>query len=420
MLLAACAARGRSDELPPPAAPHAAPQGPATGHPPAPHGENGEAHHHAEGEHEHEGHEEEGHGEEEHRFRLRAEYLLWWFRDTHFPPLVTRGGAADPLPGALGMPGTEVLFGGRSIDDLERSGGRFTAAWTLESGTTIEASYFFLGSQTTHFAASAGSEPGATVLARPFTDVLAGREDASLVSFPGLAAGSVLVGYTGYLHGFEANAAWCLRRGKHHRLELLAGLRYLNLDEGLRIEEDVDVVPGAPAFAGSRLRVTDGFDTRNHFYGAQVGLRGGFTHGHWDVDAGIKVALGGTHQAATVGGATTITGPGGGSETFNGGLLALPSNSGSFTQGAFGAVPEANVNVSYRLLERLRFFAGYNVLFWTDVARPADQLDLGVNRRQVPTSELAGTAGGPERPAFPFATATFWAQGVNLGLEFRY
>src|SRR5437879_5413244 len=44
---------------------------------------------------------------------VRGEYLLWWLRDSAPPPLVTTGPASAQVPGALGQPGTVVLFGGQ-------------------------------------------------------------------------------------------------------------------------------------------------------------------------------------------------------------------------------------------------------------------------------------------------------------------
>src|SRR5262249_30093967 len=41
---------------------------------------------------------------------LRGEYLLWFIKRHDFPPLITAGAGID-RPGALGQPGTRVLFG---------------------------------------------------------------------------------------------------------------------------------------------------------------------------------------------------------------------------------------------------------------------------------------------------------------------
>src|SRR5262249_28745573 len=59
------------------------------------------------------------------RLWARGEYLLWWIRDSHLPPLVTISPVGSA--GILGRPGTAVLIGGSGVDNEERSGGRFEA-----------------------------------------------------------------------------------------------------------------------------------------------------------------------------------------------------------------------------------------------------------------------------------------------------
>ena len=54
------------------------------------------------------------------------------------------------------------------------------------------------------------------------------------------------------------------------------------------------------------------------------------------------------------------------------------------------------------------------------MVRPGEQIDVAVNSTQVPTSVLFGPLTGPARPAFNFRQSDFWAQGLNLGLEFRF
>jgi len=55
------------------------------------------------------------------------------------------------------------------------------------------------------------------------------------------------------------------------------------------------------------------------------------------------------------------------------------------------------------------------------VLRPGDQIDRGINVAQTVQGAIAGTAATPgARPAVSLVGSDFWAQGVNLGLEFRY
>src|SRR5689334_22841811 len=55
------------------------------------------------------------------RLWFSADYLLWWIRDSHLPPLVTTSSSTALNAGALGGPDTHVLFGGETENE-ERSG----------------------------------------------------------------------------------------------------------------------------------------------------------------------------------------------------------------------------------------------------------------------------------------------------------
>jgi hypothetical protein len=353
-------------------------------------------------------------------FWARTDGLLWWIKDGHAPPLVTTGAATDALPGALGMNGTSVAVGG-NVDYEERCGARLDAGlWLDEVGRWgLDAGYFFLGSRSARFSSAADGSATSAVIARPFYDVLRGRQDASLVAYPGLIGGRVDVTAPSFLQGAEANGVSALWHSDQGRLELLAGFRFLNLDEDLDIAEHDQVSAAAPVFPGDAIAVDDHFATRNYFYGGQLGLRGEYRWGRWAMEAVGKVALGDTHEAVIITGATAITPPSGPAQSYGAGLLALPSNSGRFERDAFAVVPEVTLNVRYRVTNWLSVYAGYTFLYWSEVARPGDQVDAGVDRRQVPTSILAG-GGGATRPAFSFAGTDFWAQGINIGLEFRY
>jgi hypothetical protein len=355
------------------------------------------------------------------RVWARGEYLLWWTRTGQFPVLLTTGSPFDPRPGALGMPGTLPLFGG-NVSTSDHSGGRFTFGLWLddEQQTGVEANYFFLGERSAGAQAGGSLTSGYPVVARPFFDVLAGREDASLVAYPGLISGAASVSASTFLQGAEANLTgkgWC---GECWRLDVLAGFRYLQLIEDLGIREDTQVSPTSPAFAGSLIHVADQFTARNAFYGGQLGARFQVRRGGWNLELLGKVGLGDSHQSVDIHGLTVLAAPGQPAVTAPGGLLALASNSGHFTRDAFAVVPEAGVNLGYQLNKYVRVFAGYTFLYYSDVARPGDQIDRGVNVNQVPASRTFGGPPVPARPAFALHSTDYWAQGVNFGLEFRY
>jgi hypothetical protein len=324
------------------------------------------------------------------------------------------------LPGALGQPGTRVLFGGNSIGGDARSGARITLGFWCDDcrDFAVEGSYFFLGQQSTRFAASSD---GSTVLARPFFDPTVGTQpqaNAELVAFPNRLAGTVNVSLTTRLDGAEANFRANLCRGCCCRTDLLFGFRYIGLDDSLQIGEALTVLSPASA-AGTTFAVSDRFSTRNNFYGGQVGLDSEYRRGRWFLDLKSKVALGSNHEVVTIGGNTIITTPGGTPANLTGGLLALPSNIGRFSRDMFVVAPEATINLGYQVTPGLRVFVGYNILYLSNVVRAGNQIDPVVNPTLLP-STTPTTPSLPSRPAFVFKGTDFWAQGINFGLEYRY
>ncbi len=380
---------------------------------------------HAEG-----GHAEGGHAEaeedEEHpahyRWWVRAEYLLWWLRETGFVPLASTGSATDLRPGALGQPGTRFYFGGPETQNPTRNGGRFTVGGWLndEECTGLELSYYFVGDRSEGGLYIGDGSLKSPVVARPFFDALAGREDAELVAYPGVVGGSVQVRHNTFFQGGEANGVWALANCKNYHVDLLAGFRYMNLDDDLDVGENSRVGVGSPLLAGNAISVLDHFGCSNDFYGGQLGLRGEIRYEHWFMNASAKVALGDVNQEVNINGSTAITPPGGTTKVTPAGLLAVGSNSGSHSRDVFGFVPEVGVSAGYQFNEHWRFSVSYTFIYWNDVARAANQIDRNINVSQVPTSVLFGAPGGPARPGFAFDSTDFWAQGVSLALEFRY
>jgi hypothetical protein len=86
-------------------------------------------------------------------------------------------------------------------------------------------------------------------------------------------------------------------------------------------------------------------------------------------------------------------------------------------------IPELGMNVGYQLSSNVRIVAGYSLLYWSNVVRPGDQVDLTVNTTQVQRSTgSTATLTGPPRPAYnaAFRETGLWAHGGSLGLELRW
>jgi hypothetical protein len=350
---------------------------------------------------------------------LNAEYLLWWIKDSRVPALLTTGSDADNIPGALGMRGTRVLLGNGSLDNEERSGGRFTAGYWFddEQFFGVETTFLFLAKRSVDFGFNSSGANGSPLLTRPFFNINTHSEDVDPVATPGEQAGQIMVSSSSRLIGGEVNARSKLLRYGWYRIDLLGGFRYLELDENLRIAEQLTELPVG---MGNRVLLTDGFSTRNWFYGGQLGSVVQLHRGRWVVDLMGKVALGNTAQAINVSGGTIIADPIKGPSRFPVGLLALQTNSGRFSRNEFAVVPEVGVNLSYRFTDHFRAYAGYTFLYNSAVARPGSEIDRVINVTQLPSVRGPGFVSQPLRPAPLFQSTDFWAQGINFGLELRY
>jgi hypothetical protein len=351
-------------------------------------------------------------------FYFRGEYLLWWLKGDRVPPLVTTSSPQDQ--GFLGAPTTRVLFGGDSIGTGSRNGARFTAGCWLDQwgDQAVEISGFFLTGGAARFSASSANNP---VLARPFFNLNANTQFSELVASPGIATGTIDVTSPSNLWGLSANGVCKVCCGCNWRLNAFAGVRYLNFSESLTVTENIQGGPAAPApFTNSFTTVFDRFGVSNSFVGPQVGLRGSYNAGPWSVNLRGQVALGPTYQSLRIDGSEQIF-QATGTLTGVGGLLALPSNIGSHHHISFSVVPEVALTVGYQINPNVRVFVGYDVLYWTAVARAGQQIDTNLDVTKIPFFNNANLPPVPgDHPRVVFRNSDLWAQGLIAGVMFTY
>jgi hypothetical protein len=349
-----------------------------------------------------------------------AEYLLWWMRGAPLPPLVTTSPAGTPINQA-GVLGAPVLFGGSRANDEARSGFRVgVGGWFDEPRTWgAEASFFLLETKATGFVARSD---GSTILSRPFVDAGTGRPGAERIAFPGDVSGAVSASEAGSgLLGAGALLRMNLCCGCGTRLDLLGGYRYLRFTDSLGVTESLtSTSPNSPVFIppGTLLDVTDRFHSRNQFHGGDLGLAGEFQRGTLSLCLLTKLAIGGNHQDADIAGGTTVTAPGAAPVRSPGGLLAQTTNSGHHSRDEVSLVPELGLKLGYQATPHLRFSVGYTYLYWSDVVRAGNQVDLTVNPNLVPGAPNPGV--GPSRPAFGFQGTNFWTQGLDVAIQFSF
>lgn len=349
---------------------------------------------------------------------LRGEYLLWWTDGNRVPALVTTSTAAVDA-GVLGEDTTSVLFGDTDLFTDVRSGGRISGGIWLPRAPDwgIEGSYLVLEKLVDRFAASSAGDP---ILARPFVNIVTGAEDARPIALSGVAEGDVTVAASSTLQSAEGLIRRVVfeRRDavvpgsvpRTLRVDVVGGYRFARLDEDLLIDDSFEVA------GPTMIESFDRFDTQSTFHGGEVGVIGASRRNRWTLEVLLKLAIGNTRAEATLEGLTT-TSPGGASPTDPGGLLVLTTNDGSSTRDDLAIIPELGVTLGYDICSGLRATVGYTFLYWSQVARPGEQIDRNVNPTFIPDN---GPPAGAPQPEFPFITTDFWAQGLNFGLDYRF
>lgn len=349
---------------------------------------------------------------------LDAEYLLWSVTGDDSPALVSTNPTVSP---DLVAADTSVLFGGGDLLNDDRSGWRIRFGMGSLNRTGLEGEYFRFSDEDVSFSATSD---GTTILGRPFFNVnpldaagnadLPVREFASLTAFPNEASGSINVDLSSALESAAVRWRFALgnRRSRFGRVSSygVLGYRHLRLADTLRIRDVQDSLIAADP---GRIDVSDHFDSTNNYHGFEFGsawqlqLRGCLLR----CDA--KLGLGNSSQDVSINGTTTITGSLGSDGTYATGLLAAPSNIGSYQQDEFAMLPELNLAAVWHLNRATTFNVGYSLMYLSRVARATEQIDRNLN----PNFFAPPVGGAPQLPSFQFRTTDMLAHGLTLGLS---
>jgi hypothetical protein len=364
-----------------------------------------------------------------------VDYLMWWVRKASTPPLVVTGSAADPFPGALDQPGTQILFGNRDLDYGRFNGLRLSLGGWLDAENLfgIEGSGFALERRSVRFSAR-GDANGQPFLATPFINAVTGNENVYFISqnfadpnLTALLTGGVGVASSTSLWSWEINGTANLARSNAWSVDALAGFRQTSLREDFSYATTVNNIvaggaalfllnPVDPPFTVSTL---DQFTTSNLFNGGQIGARIERRFDIFSVDLITKLAMGSMHESVTINGMTNTTAPLAVNQAV-GGIFAQASNIGHYSRDVFAVIPEVNLNLGVQVTKRIKAYVGYSFVYLSNVVRPGDQIDRSINVNRVPIDFNFGTPGGPNRPAFDWHSTSFWAQGINFGVEITF
>jgi hypothetical protein len=345
---------------------------------------------------------------------LNMETLVWWAKGQPLSvPVVTTGPASQGAnAGGLGVPGTASL--NQPLNYGAAAGIRATLGGWCDPAHQwgIEGSIFSLGQQNSSFAVNDHSQVGSTVLNEP----VAGAPFVTQVSAPGVETGNVMVGTSSTFWGADIQGLYNLYRTGPWTVNLLAGFKYLQLDEHLDIVANSALFSNtvytdnfgntlATAPPGSTVTVTDSFGVRNQFYGGQAGVRVQYMLNRWSFNGTGTLAMGSTHETVTVDGSTNVYPVNSQPVYLQGGNYAT-LQTGTYSTNRFAVAPGVNLNVGYQFTPFIRGTFGYNFLYLSSVARPGNQIDNNYD--------------GVVHPLVPMVSSSYWAQGITLGLQFSF
>ncbi len=357
-----------------------------------------------------------------------VEYLMWYQSGMETPALVTTSPNPTAQAQAGVLPLATTLYGGSNDILSDRLNGmrvRFGWWFVNNPNVGVEGEYVGTAEEIENFDRNSTGNP---ILARPFYNVLTGREDAELVAFPNVVSGRIRTEAASEFVGAAVRfrRLLCCNTGcglspitcgpvpAQSRIDATLGWRYFQLTERLGIREDLTSLDTSNP--GSFI-LNDNFQTRNQFNGVELGVLWQGRRGYWSLDTLMRLNVGNTYQVVTIAGTTQAT-QNNNTTTTTGGLLAQRTNIGTYTRDQFGIVPELGATVGYQLTQHLRMTAGYSFIYWSNVVRPGDQIDTSINPNLLPPENPTQTTF--LNPRFAFQDSDYWIQGLTLGGEYRW
>ncbi|HQR05792.1 MAG TPA: BBP7 family outer membrane beta-barrel protein [Gemmatales bacterium] len=320
---------------------------------------------------------------------------------------------------------------GSGLEGLDRTGGRLTIGMFLDSARdwSAELSYFQLETKGTQYTGIASAQnvqfqtglQNVVIMTTPGSNGSAPIETIvqTPVNFSADFNARIEGASSSKFFGFEANVNNRYFTIGQTKVSGIYGLRYLDLTldqtlfQSITVRDDIyiiDAFTNRPATNGSTTFLAGDYQAHNQFFGAQVGARFDSDYGRFFINGFGKFAFGGMRQELITNEAvfnTDIFIP----EDVYPSQTILREN---HTRLAF--VLEGNLSAGFHLTENLSVFAGYNVMVMTRVAQftPNDAPASGSGKITL------GTAENPIPVTNIFTEGRYYAQGLNLGLEFRY
>lgn len=337
---------------------------------------------------------------------VKADLMLGWRSGRGYPPLVTTDPATEDSTTAGVLPNATILYGGETVASQMQAGLNLDFGTWLNDCQTVGfgGRYFFLGDDSANFSRNNGEN---SILAVPFFSLDLGAPSSLLLAHPDVdgdvRSGNVSIRASNQVYGFDAYVRLLYCQTGCGRVDFITGYHtsYVNDDFRLNMRTDGNQ-------ANNDVRLFDEFNTRNSFNGVILGILTEHQACCMTIRGKARVSVGNMHQRVDITGGTSINGVLDRNEP--GGLFTATSNMGGYSQDQFCAVTEAGISLGYYITPHVQATVGYNLIYWSSVVRPGDQIDTTVDDVNVP----------PTRPTFDFNTTSFWIQSVNLGLTCEF
>ena len=336
--------------------------------------------------------------------------------------------------GELDIPGVKVLYDPKAEDFGWSHGFEGALGGWLDDAREwgAELNGFLSPGSSAGHAASTASLPANTYLGVPYYNVFTHDEDSAALGVTWSPPNAGTAGFSfsrGDFWGIGARGLKNLVRQERLSLDASFGFRNLNLSEkyqatysqlnaggaGVRLCGFLSGSGAVPGYATAQDRV----EARNHFYGADLGVRFSYHLDRFILDVDPRIALGAMDETLKTSGSCRVWNGATNATLFtaNGGFFARPNVVGERSKMAFAVVPNVSVKVGVRITEHLQFKVGYEFLYISDVAYAGNQLDRRISLPRVVGGLTGVPASGVSKP---FRTDDFMAHGVTAGFTIRF
>lgn len=388
---------------------------------------------------------------------LQGELLYWSVRN-NVPniPFVTFASLSDPLPGALGQPGTKIALSSCSLANHFQRGFRVLTGICIdaENATDIEVSYLRLPEHVRTQTIATSGHLGSENLAVPIFDTsgvwgLSGNPGETIAILPGPLfgdpkfTGQFSLCTTSRLQEAELNGIFKVMSEQCSILQTSLGVGWLQVQESAQFNGTTATIDStAPGF----YNFHDQYTTTNNFFGLLIGAR----EKSWRGKAALHVAATGglgfvRNHYCIEGSSQTNAGnlffltKNTGGETLCGGIFTQPSNIGTCNKFNFAGTFQATIRGSYCVFSALELSIGYNFILLSHTARAFDQIDRKINTTRTSLADASRITEGIGTGPIPFGkpgpapaasgdcnpirllkTSIFWTQGLIAGVALKF